>query len=96
MEGKEKGLLPRAMHDVFKWKNEHPDRIFLLRVSYMEIYNEEINDLLGREHAERKTGVNSSAVAKASWKNLRRVWSSLCGLQCLSLLSQTKLLKFVT
>ena len=46
MEGKEKGLLPRAMHDVFKWKNEHPDRIFLLRVSYMEIYNEEIRDLL--------------------------------------------------
>ena len=75
MEGKEKGLLPRAMHDVFKWKNEHPDRIFLLRVSYMEIYNEEINDLLGREHAERSGGKSKPGKGKASWKNLRIVKS---------------------
>lgn len=27
-----------------------PDREFLLRMSYMEIYNEEINDLLAPEH----------------------------------------------
>mgnify|MGYP001016839707 CR=1 FL=1 len=26
---------------------QNPDREFLLRVSYMEIYNERINDLLG-------------------------------------------------
>jgi centromeric protein E len=70
MEGKEKGLLPRAMHNVFKYKNDHPDRIFLLRVSYMEIYNEEINDLLGREASE-KQGKDS----EKTWKNLRIVKS---------------------
>jgi centromeric protein E len=32
---------------VFSWQTE--DREFLIRVSYMEIYNEEINDLLNIE-----------------------------------------------
>ena len=69
LEGKEKGVLPRALHDVFQYKKDHPERIFLLRVSYLEIYNEEINDLLGREAAERQGKTNSTK----SWKNLRIV-----------------------
>ena len=34
------------------------DREFLLRMSYMEIYNEEINDLLAPEH--RKLQIHES------------------------------------
>ncbi|XP_069097594.1 centromere-associated protein E isoform X2 [Pleurodeles waltl] len=40
------GIIPQAIHDVFKVINEIPNREFLLRVSYMEIYNETVTDLL--------------------------------------------------
>ncbi|NWS73103.1 CENPE protein, partial [Crotophaga sulcirostris] len=48
MMGNEKsvGIIPRAVQHVFKIICEIPDREFLLRVSYMEIYNETITDLL--------------------------------------------------
>ncbi|XP_069487070.1 centromere-associated protein E isoform X2 [Ambystoma mexicanum] len=40
------GVIPQAIHDVFKVVKEIPSREFLLRVSYMEIYNETVTDLL--------------------------------------------------
>ncbi|XP_058393014.1 centromere-associated protein E-like [Diceros bicornis minor] len=40
------GIIPRAIHDIFNKVKKFPDREFLLRVSYMEIYNETITDLL--------------------------------------------------
>ncbi|CAE6469412.1 unnamed protein product [Rhizoctonia solani] len=40
------GIIPRAMRDVFGYIKKHPDREFLLRASYLEIYNEQIYDLL--------------------------------------------------
>ncbi|XP_052035158.1 centromere-associated protein E isoform X7 [Apodemus sylvaticus] len=40
------GVIPRAIHDIFKRIKKFPEREFLLRVSYMEIYNETITDLL--------------------------------------------------
>mmetsp|Transcript_19995 Transcript_19995/g.39279 ORF Transcript_19995/g.39279 Transcript_19995/m.39279 type:complete len:848 (+) Transcript_19995:374-2917(+) len=39
------GVIPRAVHDVFAYVSEHQTREFLLRASYMEVYNESINDL---------------------------------------------------
>ncbi|XP_045393293.1 centromere-associated protein E isoform X2 [Lemur catta] len=39
------GVIPRAIHDIFQKIKKFPDREFLLRVSYMEIYNETITDL---------------------------------------------------
>ncbi|KAM0843491.1 hypothetical protein ACQ4PT_057675 [Festuca glaucescens] len=46
----EPGIIPLAVHDLFRSIQEHLDREFLVRMSYMEIYNEEINDLLVPEH----------------------------------------------
>lgn len=46
----EPGVIPRAVHDLFQILEQDVDREFLLRMSYMEIYNEEINDLLAPEH----------------------------------------------
>ncbi|RLM58973.1 kinesin-related protein 11-like [Panicum miliaceum] len=43
------GIIPRAVRDVFDTVRQTDDREFLVRVSYMEIYNEEINDLLTLE-----------------------------------------------
>ncbi|XP_029129741.1 kinesin-like protein KIN-7O isoform X2 [Cajanus cajan] len=46
----EPGVIPLAVHDLFRIIQQDVDREFLLRMSYMEIYNEEINDLLAPEH----------------------------------------------
>jgi len=40
------GVIPLAITDIFAFIRETPHREFLLRVSYLEIYNEKINDLL--------------------------------------------------
>ncbi|KAM0522297.1 hypothetical protein ACHAPE_001886 [Trichoderma viride] len=40
------GVIPLAITDIFSYIRETPSREFLLRVSYLEIYNEKIQDLL--------------------------------------------------
>ncbi|KAI9880655.1 MAG: hypothetical protein M1830_001659 [Pleopsidium flavum] len=40
------GVIPLAITDIFSYIRETPRREFLLRVSYLEIYNEKIYDLL--------------------------------------------------
>lgn len=42
----EPGIIPRAMRDVFGFIRQNPSREYLLRCSYLEIYNESIHDLL--------------------------------------------------
>ncbi|KAI3689094.1 hypothetical protein L2E82_47042 [Cichorium intybus] len=44
------GIIHRAVKDIFAKINMSTDREFLIRVSYMEIYNEEINDLFAVEN----------------------------------------------
>ncbi|KAK8571393.1 hypothetical protein V6N13_103519 [Hibiscus sabdariffa] len=44
------GIIHRAVNDLFQKINTISDREFLIRVSYMEIYNEEINDLFAVEN----------------------------------------------
>ncbi|CAN0910145.1 Kinesin-like protein KIN-7O [Linum grandiflorum] len=46
----ELGVIPLAVHDIFNIIHEDVGREFLLRMSYLEIYNEDINDLLAPEH----------------------------------------------
>lgn len=43
------GVIPLAINDIFSFIRETPDREFLLRVSYLEIYNERIHDLLASQ-----------------------------------------------
>ncbi|KAL9092502.1 MAG: hypothetical protein Q9159_000849 [Coniocarpon cinnabarinum] len=43
---KQPGVIPLAITDIFSFIRENPEREFLLRVSYLEIYNEKIHDLL--------------------------------------------------
>jgi centromeric protein E len=40
------GIIPLAIQDIFEHIQNTPDREFLLRMSYLEIYNENISDLL--------------------------------------------------
>lgn len=44
------GIIGMASQDIFRLIESHPDRNFLLRVSFVEIYNENIRDLLSDEH----------------------------------------------
>ncbi|CAH1434763.1 unnamed protein product [Lactuca virosa] len=44
------GIIHRAVKDIFTKIDMSTDREFLIRVSYMEIYNEEINDLFAVEN----------------------------------------------
>ncbi len=40
------GIIPRVIDSLFNGMQERTDTEFLLKVSYLEIYKEEINDLL--------------------------------------------------
>ncbi|KAJ3219906.1 hypothetical protein HDU67_008435 [Dinochytrium kinnereticum] len=58
------GIIPQAIDDVFSFIREQKgDKEYLLRVAYLEIYNETIRDLLAPEqkdlriHEDRKRGV---------------------------------------
>nr|XP_047922404.1 centromere-associated protein E isoform X1 [Anser cygnoides] len=51
------GIIPNAIQHVFKIICEIPDREFLLRVSYMEIYNETITDLLCDIRKKKPLGI---------------------------------------
>ncbi|KAL5596880.1 hypothetical protein BROUX41_006436 [Berkeleyomyces rouxiae] len=52
------GVIPLAITDIFSYIRETPSREFLLRVSYLEIYNERIQDLLSMSTA---TGPGAAA-----------------------------------
>ena len=48
------GVITRAVKDVFQMIRENPTREFLLRVSYLEIYNETLRDLLAGDVTSKK------------------------------------------
>ncbi|KAI9792072.1 MAG: hypothetical protein M1816_003054 [Peltula sp. TS41687] len=50
------GVIPLAITDIFSYIRETPHREFLLRVSYLEIYNEKIHDLLSVPTSSGVTG----------------------------------------
>ncbi|EDV22383.1 uncharacterized protein TRIADDRAFT_3836, partial [Trichoplax adhaerens] len=52
------GVIPLAVNEIFRYINQKPNREFLLRVSYMEIYNEVITDLLNPSNTNLKIHEN--------------------------------------
>ena len=59
------GIIPLAITDIFSYIRETPHREFLLRVSYLEIYNEKIHDLLS---PPTTTGVGLGSVQQEEIK----------------------------
>ncbi|BGP20234.1 hypothetical protein JCM10213_005912 [Rhodosporidiobolus nylandii] len=43
------GIIPQAVTEIFSYIRDHPEKEFLLRASYLEIYNETLKDLLDPE-----------------------------------------------
>ncbi len=62
------GVIPLAIADIFSYIREKPQREFLLRVSYLEIYNEKIYDLLSPPTA---TGVGGPGAPQQEEIKLR-------------------------
>ncbi|XP_076452452.1 uncharacterized protein LOC143288036 [Babylonia areolata] len=48
------GIIAQAMNDIFDFIEQKPSHEFLMRASYMEIYNEKIYDLLSKEERNLK------------------------------------------
>ena len=48
IEGENKGIIPNTFDHIFRHINTTEDQEFLVRASFLEIYNEEIRDLLGK------------------------------------------------
>ena len=45
----QRGIIPRAFQHIFESLAVIDDTKFLVRASYLEIYNEEVRDLLGKD-----------------------------------------------
>jgi hypothetical protein len=40
-------MMVLCIRDILEWVKSHSQTVYTLKVAYMEVYNEEINDLLG-------------------------------------------------
>ncbi|PIK44995.1 putative kinesin-like protein KIF17 [Apostichopus japonicus] len=49
----QRGIIPRAFEHIFENIQVAENVKYLVRASYLEIYNEEIRDLLGKDHKHR-------------------------------------------
>ncbi|KIK52881.1 hypothetical protein GYMLUDRAFT_265283 [Collybiopsis luxurians FD-317 M1] len=58
----EPGIIPRAMRQVFSYIRRTESREYLLRCSYLEIYNEQIHDLLAPPGAPNKVELQGGTV----------------------------------
>ena len=78
---KERGVMPRAFEDVFKSiEYDSVKTQFLVRASYLEIYNEEIRDLLSKNpknklelHEKPDSGVYTKDLSYFAVKNVQEI-----------------------
>jgi centromeric protein E len=76
------GFVHMAAQDIFTYISKTPDRVFLVRASFVEIYNEEVRDLLSsnnnnvlsiREDPRRGVFVNSEEEIAVNFNSLLQV-----------------------
>lgn len=70
------GVIPLAITDIFSYIRETPSREFLLRVSYLEIYNERIHDLLSMPTSGGLGGAVAQEEIKLREDSKRGVYAS--------------------
>lgn len=70
------GVIPLAITDIFSYIRETPSREFLLRVSYLEIYNERIHDLLSMSTNSGVGGAVAQEEIKLREDSKRGVYAS--------------------
>lgn len=67
----EPGIIPRAMRQVFGYIRKEERREYLLRCSYLEIYNEQIHDLLAPPGAPNKVEIHGASAGDVILTPLR-------------------------
>jgi centromeric protein E len=70
------GVIPLAITDIFSYIRETPHREFLLRVSYLEIYNEKIHDLLSAPTGGTGPGASQQEEIKLREDSKRGVYAT--------------------
>ncbi|KKY39890.1 putative kinesin-ii 85 kda subunit [Diaporthe ampelina] len=80
------GVIPLAITDIFSYIRETPSREFLLRVSYLEIYNEKIHDLLSMSTGGGIGGPAAQEEIKLREDSKRGVYASGVRVSTLSLI----------
>ncbi|KAK3354220.1 kinesin-domain-containing protein [Neurospora tetraspora] len=70
------GVIPLAITDIFSYIRETPSREFLLRVSYLEIYNEKIHDLLSMATGGNGPGAPAQEEIKLREDSKRGVYAT--------------------
>lgn len=60
------GVIPQAVTEIFSYIQCHPEQTFLLRASYLEIYNETLKDLLAPESGPLKVRQDENVSAAPS------------------------------
>uniref|UniRef100_F1L594 Kinesin-like protein n=1 Tax=Ascaris suum TaxID=6253 RepID=F1L594_ASCSU len=61
------GIIPRALMQIFAELDQQKVEEYSVRVSYVELYNEELNDLLNRsEHTQARLRIFEDAIRKGS------------------------------
>jgi hypothetical protein len=78
-----RGIIPRAIEEIFNYIRDegHPDSTFMIRCSYLQIYNEVISDLLKNERTglkikeDRKKGVYVEALSEWAVRSPSEIYS---------------------
>ncbi|GBC09297.1 hypothetical protein RclHR1_08750006 [Rhizophagus clarus] len=73
-----KGIIPRAMETLFSLMNfsQYKTRQFAIKVSFIEIYNEELNDLLGEQNVEEdkpQVMIREDSKGNILWSGLQEI-----------------------
>eukprot|EP01029_Cantina_marsupialis_P022524 TRINITY_DN549_c2_g1_i5.p1 TRINITY_DN549_c2_g1~~TRINITY_DN549_c2_g1_i5.p1 ORF type:complete len:917 (-),score=156.06 TRINITY_DN549_c2_g1_i5:1936-4686(-) len=59
-ESAHSGIIPRSIYRIFKELQKNPDGEYSVRVSYLEVYNEQLDDLLSKAESPRLRIVEDS------------------------------------
>ncbi|XP_063414423.1 chromosome-associated kinesin KIF4-like isoform X3 [Mytilus trossulus] len=88
----EKGVIPRVMQELFNGMEDRPEYLFTIKVSYLEIYNEDINDLLCPMSKREPLAIREDATGGIRLPGLREktVTSYEETLTCLSMGGQVR------
>lgn len=86
MEGKDdpidmQGITPRAFRQIFEEIKLSENKEFLVRASFLEIYNEDIRDLLGKQannRLELKESVDTGVYVKGLTSFVVKVMCDIC------------------
>ena len=65
------GIIPQAIFDCFDLISGYKDREFLIRISYLEIYNEVVYDLLSNNSSRSRNSLAEIKIQQVEMDNIK-------------------------